>query len=231
MSTESSLWYRVGYALEQARQLPSRAPDRLSGLKERVASATGSRHNGAARGKKKAAGRDHGAIPVEELVTTAALALAAKAVEKVRPDGPSGIGPILRAGAAGAAAAFLVELARPLLHHEDDPPRLDDGTPEHLLSGAAQGLVYGAVLEPLLPGPSLLKGSLFGSAEYALEASGGSTRLLLRRTPLGRVPMMLTLLDGLESRERGFLEHVTFGVALAALYGSSRSRSGTRDEA
>jgi hypothetical protein len=158
------------------------------------------------------------------------LTLAAKAVEKFRPGGPSGIAPVLRAGAAGAAAAFLVELARPLLHQDGEPPRLDESTPEHLLSGAAQGLVYGAVLEPLLPGPSLLKGSLFGSAEYALSARGGSTQLLFRRTPLGRVPMMLTLLEGLESRERGFLEHVTFGVAVAVLYGSSRSRSGIRDE-
>lgn len=227
MSSDSSLWYRVGYALEQTRQLPSTGKRKLSGLKERV---TPDR-SGNGKGAERSGGSDgHGWLPLDEALTTGAVALAAKLLDRWRPDHPSGFGTLVRAGAAGAAAAFLVELARPLLRSDASAPELGTSTPEHLLGGAAQGLVYGAVLEPWIPGPDLLKGALFGSAEYALHPAGGLTRFLGGRSPLGRVPFVLKLLEGLDSRDRTFLEHLTFGVALAVLYGSSPSSNGMRDE-
>jgi hypothetical protein len=235
MSSDSSLWYRVGYAMEQARQLPSTGRRGLAGLRERAADdPVEERGRGGVGGASEAdrsgegAGRREGAsrLPLDDAVATGAVAVAARLLDRWRPGGATGLGGILWAGAAGAAATLLLELAAPLLSSDGAEPALDASTPERLLTGSAQGMVYGAVLEPWLPGPPVLKGVLFGSAEFLLHPSGGATRVLGSRSPLGRVPMVLTLLEQLEARDRSFLEHVAFGAAVGVLYGS-RSSSGT----
>ena len=140
---------------------------------------------------------------------------------------------LLRAGVSGAAAALLVELVRPLLHGEARLPVLDEGTKDRLLAGAGQGLVYGAVVEPRLPGPALLKGAAYGSVEYAVDPFGGLYRLLGPHAPLRRIPGVGAFLDDLDPHDRAYLEHVTFGIALSLLYesGSSPRSSGiTEDE-
>lgn len=224
MSSESSMWYRVGYALEQARQLPSSGKRTLAGLKERAVP----------EGTEDAEDEGNGGglasfLHADELLTTGAVTLAVKTMKRYTPESRSGLVTLLKAGAAGAAAALVVELVRPLLRAEASAPEVGADTPKHLLAGAGQGMVYGAMLEPWIPGPTILKGTVFGSLEYALHPAGGITRLLGKHSPLGRVPFMLKLLDGLESRDRRYLEQVAFGISLAVLYGSLSS-SGMRDE-
>jgi hypothetical protein len=238
MSSDSSLWYRVGYAMEQARQLPSTGRRSLAGLRERATGDPDEASPGGPEGGPPEADRGGDPprpeertrrLPLDDAVSTGAVAVATRLLDRWRPRGTAGLGGILWAGAAGAAATLLVELVHPLLSSDGSEPAVDAHTPERLLTGAAQGMVYGAVLEPWLPGPPVLKGALFGSAEFVLHPSGGATRLLGSRSPLGRIPMVLTLLEQLETRDRSFLEHVAFGAAVGILYGS-RSSSGTVED-
>lgn len=235
MSSESSLWFRVGYALEQARQLPSSGRRGLAGLKDRVAARGGGGgadspdRQGGRRREASEDGDDQTPLHLDGFLASGAVALGARLLDRWRPGGSSGVGALVRAGAAGAVAALLVELVRPLLRSDTSAPELDGEAAEHLLAGAGQGLVYGGVLEPWIPGPPILKGTVFGSAEYLLNPSGGVTHLLGSRSPLGRVPVVLKILEGIEGRDRSFLEHLTFGVAMAVLYGSPSS-NGILDE-
>jgi hypothetical protein len=51
-------------------------------------------------------------------------------------------------------------------------------------------------------------------------------RLLGPHAPIRRAPVVAQLLEGVDIGERGYVEHVSFGIALALLYGSSPSSNG-----
>lgn len=211
MSSSKSFWYRLGFALERARHLPSAGTGRLAGLRERAEE----------RVARRQAARRTPRTHVDDAVTAGAVALAARALDAWHPRKRAGLVALLKGGASGAAAALVVELVRPLLDGRGGVGPLDEDAAARLVRGAGQGIVYGAAAERWIPGPPLLKGALYGSAEYVADGMGGLSRLLGRHTPLGRVPPLLTLLDGLDGEDRDFLEHVAFGVALALLYGES----------
>lgn len=137
---------------------------------------------------------------------------------------------LLRAAAAGAAAALLVDLVRPLLHDDDGLPELDRDTVGHLLAGIGEGLVYGGVVEPRVPGPALLKGALYGSVEYAVHPLGGLSGILGSHAPQRKVPFLGAVFDELDGSDRAYLEHLVFGIALALLYESSSSSNGIRPD-
>ncbi|MFQ5538314.1 MAG: hypothetical protein ACE5GJ_12780 [Gemmatimonadota bacterium] len=225
MSSRQNLWYRLGYALERARHAPTASAEKLSGLRERIrASHTPKRSKGspAARRREEGVG--------DELMASAAVALAARLLGAWRPREGRGLGSALKGAAAGGAAALLLELVRPLLEGRPGLGELDNQTPDVLLHGAVQGVVYGTVVERWIPGPPLLKGLLYGSAEYAVDPLGGLPGLLGPRTPLSKVPVLMHLLEDVTGEDRGILEHLTFGVALALLYRSSPSSNGMRIE-
>ncbi|MCG6987490.1 MAG: hypothetical protein LJF06_04850 [Gemmatimonadetes bacterium] len=216
MSSDQSFWYRLGFALERARGAPAKrrgkGARKLASLKERTRGPTPPTR------------------PVkDDLLSAGTTALAVKALDVWRPRG--GVGPVrlVKAGLAGAGAALLVDLVRPVLRGKGDALPLDRSTVDRLLSGAVQGILYAGVVEPRIPGPPLLKGTLYGSTEYVADPQGGLTRLLgtrsaLRRTPL--VSLLARLLGDLDAHDRVYLEHVTFGILLALLYGSSPRSNG-----
>lgn len=214
MSSTKSVWYRLGYALEQAREAPSKGSRKLAGLKERASLPAEKSENSPT------------ALDMDEILTAAGVALAAKLLDR-RHGG--GILSMVRAALAGAGAGLLVELVRPLLSGRADLGSLDEDTPDRLLAGAVQGLVYGTLLEPWIPGPSTLKGVVYGSAEYAATGMGGIGKMVGGHSSLGRLPGVGPLLADLDPQERAYVEHVVFGVALAVLYGSPSS-NGIRDE-
>ncbi|NJD18845.1 MAG: hypothetical protein FIA95_06130 [Gemmatimonadetes bacterium] len=220
MSSESSIWFRLGYALERSRQAPASGARKLAKLRER---------------RPESQARRLLPPPAEwpsadQLVASGAVALAAKALDAWRPRHRTGAKDLLKAGLSGAAAALALEAVRPLLQGRAEFPQLDPRTVERILVGAGQGLVYGAVVEPRLPGPALVKGAVYGSAEYAVDPMGGIARLLGSQAPLRRVPVLGALMDGLTPHDRSYVEHVAFGIAVALIYGSSPSRSGILDE-
>lgn len=220
MPSENDFWYRLGFAFERARQGSGSGARKLAPLKERRPAARGVRRIPAPAEWPAA----------DQLLTSGAVAVAAKVLDLWEPRHKVGIRGWVKGGVAGAAAALAVEFVRPLLEGRRGLPTLDPETVERLVAGAAQGLVYGAVVEPRLPGPAVVKGAVYASAEFAVHPVGGLSGVLGSRAPLRRIPVVGAVLDGLAPRDRSYVEHLAFGVALALIYGAGESRNGTRDE-
>lgn len=216
MSPRQSIWFRLGHALERARPGGAAAGKTVAGLAERRTERAPSKRKDATR-----------ALPSTDELIDAGIAVAVDGLlgawGRRRRPGFSGL---VRAGAAGAGAALLVDLLRPLLRGNAELPVIDRQTADHLIAGVGQGLVYGAVVEPRVPGPALVKGALYGSVEYAADPVGGLSHLLGSHTPQGRLPVVGEILEGVDGHDRAYLEHVVFGIALALLYELSRSSNG-----
>ena len=232
MSDTESIWFRLGYALEKARQEP---PARLRGIGERQDAGRRSASKDAPRndGRQREGDSDRGREDaLDALLTTGAGALAAQLLGLLPARRRPGPLSLLRAGAAGAGAALLRELVDPLLHGRLRIPRLGPEVGEALLAGAARGLLYASLLEPRLPGPALARGVLYGSAEYAVSPWGGLPRILGDRAPHKRIPFMSGLFEDYALGEDTWSDHLVFGLALAILYGSepARARSGIAEE-
>jgi hypothetical protein len=153
------------------------------------------------------------------LAATAGGALVAAVLKGWPTRHDPGVVTVARAAAAGAASAVLVELGRRVLR---GGPTIElEDLPKRLLSGATRGLVFGAVAEPRLPGPTLLRGLAWGGAEFLVSPLGGLPRFLLRHTPYGRIPLVQGAVQQGEDDDGDLLEHLVFGIALALLAGSS----------
>jgi hypothetical protein len=223
MASKKSIWFHLGHALERARHAAPSSGASLKGLTERSEKRTqpsSERHD-----------PEVPALPSGDELMAAGLAMAVdRALAAWTGRSRPGFTGLLRAGAAGAGAALLVELVRPLLSAGGDLPVLDRSTADRMLAGVGHGLVYGSVIEPRVPGPTVVKGALFGSVEYAADPLGGLSGLLGRHAPHRRLPVVGGVLDELDAHERAYLEHVVFGIALAVLYGSRPASNGMRPE-
>lgn len=213
MSSDPSIWYRVGYALERARaHQPSSEEEAAPQSK---------------RGRSRSAKVAEPAWPsADDLIASGVAALAGRLLGAWRPTRKVTFSRLLRAGAAGAGAALLLDMLKPLISGRAELPVFDREMGSRLLAGAGQGLLYGSVVEPRVPGPAVVKGVVFALAEYMADPAGGLTHLLGSHTPQGRLPVVAGLLEELEPHDREYLEHLAFGVALAVLCGASPSRNG-----
>ncbi len=215
MPDRSDLWYRLGYALESARQGQARASlEALTGPPSR-------------RGKD---GRSTRPRPVEGSGDPASgaldLLLAAGTgtlVSRVLAAWPARQRPTLarlvKAAAAGAGATLLRELVRPLLNGSQPRQIWDEQSIDRLSTGAARGLIYGGILAPRLPGPALARGIVYGATEYLLSPWGGLRTVLGKHAPYRRLPVVSSLFEGPQDRDEAFLDHLVYGVALGLLYG------------
>jgi hypothetical protein len=227
MPPTQSIWYRLGFALERARGGPADTPGVLRGIAER------SKKKGSAR-QKKTVHREQeapaGWPKADDLIASGAAAAVAKVLDAWKPQRKSGFSRLVRAGAAGAAAALIVDVISPLLRGQARLNPIDKDTGDRMLAGLGQGLIYGAVIEPRMPGPTLVKGAVYGTAEYAVDPAGGLSQLLGAHAPQGRFPIVASFLEELNPGDRAYVEHVVFGIALAVLYGSSARSTGIRVE-
>lgn len=217
MASDTSIWYRIGHALESARQA---APAPTNSSEEDDVDDGSS---------ELTLPRPH--VPSSDELMSAGVALVVdRTLAHWTGRRTPGVRALVRAAVAGAVAALLTELVRPLLRQDAGLPSLDRDTAERLLAGLGQGLVYGGVVEPRIPGPALLKGAVFGSVEYAVHPMGGLSGLLGSHTPQGRIPFLGEVLGDLDADDRAYLEHLVFGIALALIYESSPSSNGTRPD-
>lgn len=237
MAESSDLWYRLGYALERARHgAPART---LKGL--------AARRDEGARASDKVAKRhrngpeDEGTSPFDVALAAGASTVIGKAIGLLPAHRDPGFGSLVRGAAAGALAAAVRMALEPVLDAalsrgsdsgqrgaDDDAPPLVEPA-ERLAAGAARGALYSGLLEPRLPGPPLLRGLTYGTAEYLLGEWGGVRGVLGRFAPYRRLPVVGGLLDDAEGGEHGWVDHLAFGVALALLYDAG-DRMGIGDD-
>jgi hypothetical protein len=217
MQNKEDIWYRIGFALESAR-LKAGTPEQ-----EKATTLTKTaRVKKPGRKVRKAESRE--LVPLDDAsrkLRDAFLTVGAgTALTRLLSHWPGhrrpGLFRLGKAGAAGAAAAFLTGLLRPLLSQEE-VHSLEDILTDLLLSGAGRGLLYAAIVEPRIPGPGLLQGSIYGVLEWALTPWGGLEKLAGPASPQGKIPILSVLLQGGEKDEQ-LLEHLVFGIVLGLLY-------------
>jgi len=219
MASSKSIWYHLGHAYERARQ-----PGSGGGP------AVGSTAVTPLRQRRPAPRPDRDDMPwpeADDILAGAAWLLLDRVIGHGREARRPRVTRLVWAAAAGAASALIVDLLRPLLVEGGELTSIDAGTTDRLVAGAGQGLVYGALVEPRVPGPPLLKGALYGSVEFITDRMGGLSRLLSAHTPQGRLPLVGDVFSARGAHDRAFLEHFVFGIAVALLYESSASSNGT----
>jgi hypothetical protein len=152
--------------------------------------------------------------PMGSLVASALTAAAGKAVHRwARSRAPSWRR-LLRGAAAGVGAAGLVFALRRVL---DDPSDLE--LADELLAGAGKGVVYAAILDPVLPGPPLVRGAITGTMEYLTVPWGGVLSRLQDLSPARKLPLVGALLETGDAEDDPYLAFLMYGVALAILHG------------
>ena len=232
-----SIWYHVGYALESARlgarsaQGVRSAQEVRSAGKGRSAGKVRSAKKGPPAGKGRSAERRPVSSTVDQLIATGTGMLGDRLVSIVAGRRPGGLR-LTRAAVAGAGAALALSLFR---NGKNGKPGVEqspyDPTAE-LLTGAARGMLYGAVLEPRLPGSPLLRGATFGVMEYMTSPFGGLDGILGASGPHRTMPIVAALLGprvfGAGSGAGSMADHVAFGVTLGLLYGEGSARRGSR---
>jgi hypothetical protein len=219
MASSKSIWYHIGHAYERARLSGPTGSDSAGGA------VTPLRERRPAR--PEPAPTDLPWPDADDILAGAAWLVLDRVIGQGRDARRPGVTRLAWAAIAGASSAFLVDLLRPLLVEGGELTTLDAETTDRLIAGAGQGLVYGALVEPRVPGPALFKGALYGSVEFVTDQMGGLSKLLSSHTPQGRLPVVGDVLAGRDAHDRAFLEHFVFGLTLALLYESNASRNGT----
>ena len=217
-------WYQLGYALERARSRPTQ--ERIQSLGEKLAAFRREGQGGQAVARRGRAGdgreEREGTEALDWILASVSGALVSGLLREWTPRRKPGPGLLVRAAGAGAGAMIFQELAHVLL--SDDPQqtaRRSRALGDRLASGLARGLVYGAIAEPRLPGPPVVRGVLYGTAEFLLSPMGGLGRLFAREVPFGRVPVLRSLVEDTAAETDGYVEHLVFGLALALMAGET----------
>jgi len=253
MADQDSIWFRLGYTLENTLQRTSRPP-RLRSPAERDLERDeprAARKVGAPRRSRPEppaepdlvddverdvedteldaasgfAGFLKSASPTGEpwdaVISAVGAALVGRlldAMPRKRRPGPIRL---LHAAAAGAGAAIVRELLRPVTPGAPDDRPLADRARGAALTGSARGLLYGALVEPRLPGPPVMRGALYGWVEHLVSPMGGLITLAGARAPHRNIPFVSAFFEELEQADdETLVDHVLFGIGLAALYGA-----------
>ncbi len=230
-----SIWYHLGYALESARHGAQSAQQVRSAKKAQPAKkgrSAGPRSAGNSGGEATDPERRPVPSPVsstlDRLIATGTGVLGDRLLSVVVGRRPGTLR-LTRAALAGAGAALALTLFRNGKNGRPGAESPHDPTVE-ILTGAARGMLYGAVLEPRLPGSPLLRGATFGVMEYVTSPFGGLDGILGASSPHRTMAIVAALLGSSDSgAEAGSMaDHVAFGVTLGLLYGAGRARRGSR---
>jgi hypothetical protein len=211
MSDSNDPWYRIGYALESARL---RSP-----VKREPSDAD--------RSKRRAPSIRTEAL-LDTLLSTSATALAGRVLGVLPGRSAPSSWRLIRAAVAGAGAATALAILRGAFRTEQNSSQPPDPTPE-ILAGTGRGILYGAVLEPHLPGSALMRGLTFGVLEYLVAPMGGLDEVLGAASPRRTIPVLGVLLGSDGFTAETLTENLVFGATLGVLYGEGRLRSGSAE--
>jgi hypothetical protein len=230
---DQSVWYRLGYTMEKAREQAPRLAERAG---EQVGRRTRSPRlrSPAERQVDEAVGAEidppaGGALlpgfsptgePWDAVLTAAAAALAGKLLDTLPRRRKTGVFSLVRAGAAGAGAALLRELLRPLITGQPRDQPLAESARGVALAGAARGFIYGGLIDPRVPGPPIVRGAAYGLIEHLVSPWGGLTEIAGARAPHRTIPFLADLFEDFEPSDDTLVDHLVFGIALAAIYGA-----------
>ena len=234
-----SIWYQLGYALESARHGAQSAREVRSTKKApRIGKG---RSAGEARSARNTQGEatDSERRPVsrpvsstiDQLIATGTGILGDRLFSILVGQRPGTLR-LTRAALAGAGAALALSLFRNGKNGTSGVGQSPPDPTAELLTGAARGMLYGAVLEPRLPGSPLIRGATYGIIEYVTSPFGGLDGILGASSPHRTMPIVAALLapsdSGATSGAGSITDHVAFGVTLGLLYGDGRARRGSR---
>jgi hypothetical protein len=129
-------------------------------------------------------------------------------------------GRLLRGVAAGAGAAAILVAAKAILRRGDPESRGPaEDILDELLAGAGKGVLYAALLDPLLPGPPAAKGALAGTVDYLASPFGGLYSRLQPLSPIRKIPVVSILLETGDAEPDPYLVYLVQGALLGVLYG------------
>jgi hypothetical protein len=154
------------------------------------------------------------------VIAAAAAALAGRFLDSLPRKRRPGLLGLLRAGAAGAAAALLRELVRPMIAGTPRDQPFAEAARGAALAGAARGLLYAGLIDPRVPGPPIVRGAAYGLVEHLVSPWGGLTAIAGPRAPHRTIPFLADLFDDFEPSDDTLVDHLVFGIALAAVYGA-----------
>ena len=216
-----SIWYHLGYALESAR-LGARSAQGV-----RSAGKVRSAKKAPPAGKVRSAERRTVSSTVDQLIATGTGILGDRLFSMVAGRRPGGLR-LTRAALAGAGAALALSLFRNGKNGAAGVGQSPHDPTAELLTGAARGMLYGAVLEPRLPGSPLFRGATFGIMEYVTSPFGGLDGILGASSPHRTMSIVAALLGPSDSMALSIADHVAFGVTLGLFYGRGSERRGSR---
>ena len=220
MPSKQSFWFHIGYTLEQLRSISTETAEKV-----RISEDTTSDRTQNAPEDIRATWSSL----LEGIPTTDILGAISTLMKHRKPSHMTTLGNLAKAGASGALSALIASFLNPKTRESTDLA-LDRETRDRLLSGIRRGLLYSAISEPKVPGPIVLKGALYGTIEYAAKPVGGLSQLISTHKSPYPFSALENLLEGLESHDHSYMEHVVFGVLLALLYGSSASSNRILEE-
>ena len=225
--SDDSVWYDLGRAFGHVASAWTGRTTHPPGVR------SGSR-------SRRSGGGNHsdGEGPVVGDAAAAAIAstvasLALSTFRSWRKGGRVTTGALLRGAAAGAGAAGVVFGLARLARKDEDAIGQDESAAagliddliDRLLAGAGRGLVYAALLDPLLPGPPIVRGALAGTADYLALPLGGLFSRLQSLSPIRRVPVISALLDTGEADDDSYITFLAYGLVLGLLYGDPPAES------
>ena len=220
MPPKQSFWFHIGYTLEQLRSISTEAAEKTRVSKD----TSGDRRESVSENLRTTWSSLLKDIPATDIFGPISMILKHR-----KPTHMTSLGNLAKAGAAGALSGLIVSVLSPKAR-ESSALTLDRETRDRVLAGIRRGLLYSTILEPKVPGPTALKGALYGTIEYAANPVGGLPQLLSTHKSPYPFSALENLLEGLDSHDHSYMEHIVFGVLLALLYGSSASSNGILEE-
>lgn len=165
---------------------------------------------------------DHSEVPfaLNQAIAAGLTAAASHAIRKWAGRRRPSMGRLLRGALAGAGAAAITAGVRTVWGDRSDSAEFADA----LLLGAGKGLVYTALLDPVLPGPPALRGTVAGLTDYMAAPWGGLMSRLGPLTPADKLPVVGALLEAGDREEDPLVSYLIYGFALGLLAGDDSAR-------